>query len=147
MSATPTSRISLAQANTIIEGALAKGAAAGMKPLSVAVVDAGGHLIAFQRQDRASSMRLAIAQGKAAGALALGVSSRTIGTMAVDRPHFIAALGPLAANGLIPVAGGVIVVDKEGFPIGAVGVTGDTSDNDEIAALAGIAAAGLTAQA
>ena len=140
-------RISLAQANTIIEAALAKGAEAGMKPLSVAVVDAGGHLIAFQRQDRASSMRLAIAQGKAAGALALGVSSRTIGTMAVDRPHFIASLGPLAANGLIPVAGGVIVVDKEGFPIGAVGVTGDTSDNDEIAALAGIAAAGLTAQA
>lgn len=140
-------RISLAQANTIIEAALAKGAEAGMKPLSVAVVDAGGHLIAFQRQDRASSMRLAIAQGKAAGALALGVSSRTIGTMAVDRPHFIASLGPLAANGLIPVAGGVIVVDKEGFPIGAVGVTGDTSDNDEIAALAGITAAGLTAQA
>ncbi|MCA0405754.1 MAG: heme-binding protein [Proteobacteria bacterium] len=140
-------RIRLAQANTIIEAALAKGAEAGIKPLSVAVVDAGGHLIAFQRQDRASSMRLQIAQGKAAGALAMGVSSRTLGTMAVDRPHFIASLGPLAANGLIPVAGGVIVVDAEGFPIGAVGVTGDTSDNDEIAALAGIAAAGLTAQA
>ena len=139
------SRITLAQANTIIDAAFAKGAELKLKPLSVVVVDAGGHVQAFQRQDDASSMRLGIALGKAAGALALGVSSRKIGEMAAERPSFIASLGHLAANGLIPVAGGVIVKGPDGLPIGAVGVTGDTSDNDEVAALAGIAAAGLKA--
>ncbi len=134
-------RISLDKANTIITAAFAKAKDAGMKPL----VDAGGHVIAFQRQDGTSFLRLDIARGKAAGALALGVNSRKIGEMAAERPSFIASLGHLAANGLIPVAGGVIVKGPDGLPIGAVGVTGDTSDNDEIAALAAIAAAGLTA--
>jgi uncharacterized protein GlcG (DUF336 family) len=136
-------RISLDKANTIITATFAKGREAGMKPLSCVVVDAGGHVIAFQRQDGTSFLRLDIARGKAAGALALGVNSRRIGEMAAERPSFIASLGHLAANGLIPVAGGVIVKGPDGLPIGAVGVTGDTSDNDEIAALAGIAAAGL----
>jgi uncharacterized protein GlcG (DUF336 family) len=117
-----------------------------MKPLSCVVVDAGGHVIAFQRQDGTSFLRLDIARGKAAGALALGVSSRRIGEMAAERPSFVAALSHLAPGGLLPVAGGVIVKGPDGLPIGAVGVTGDTSDNDEIAALAGIAAAGLTPQ-
>ena len=139
------SRISLAQANAIIAGVFAKGSEAGFKPLSVAVVDAGGHLIAFQRADGASFARLQIAQGKAAGALALGVSSRKVGEMAVERPWFIGAFSAGAPHPVIPAAGAVIIVD-EGGAIGAVGVTGDTSDNDEIAALAGIAAAGLTAQ-
>src|SRR6478735_3249661 len=107
-------RIGLDKANTIISAAFAKGKDAGMKPLSCVVVDAGGHVIAFQRQDGTSFLRLDIARGKAAGALA-------------------------------PVAGGVIVKGPDGLAIGAVGVTGDTSDNDEVAALAGIAAAGLTA--
>lgn len=138
-------RISLDKANTIITAAFAKGKEAGMKPLSCVVVDAGGHVIAFQRQDGTSFLRLDIARGKAAGALALGVNSRRIGEMAAERPSFIASLGHSAAGGLIPVAGGVIVKGPDGLPIGAVGVTGDTSDNDEIAALAGIAAAGLTA--
>jgi uncharacterized protein GlcG (DUF336 family) len=138
-------RISLAQANTIIENAFAKGKEAGMKPLSCVVVDAGGHVIAFQRQDGTSFLRLDIARGKAAGALALGVNSRRIGEMAAERPSFIASLGPLAPGGLIPVAGGVIVTGPDKLPIGAVGVTGDTSDNDEIAVLAGIKAAGLNA--
>lgn len=141
------SRITLNQANTIIEAALAKGAELGLKPLSVSVLDAGGHMIAFQRQDRASSLRERIASGKASGALALGVSSRKIGEMAAERPSFVASLGAMATHGIIPAAGGVIVVDAEGLPIGAVGITGDTSDNDEACALAGIAAAGLTAQA
>ncbi|WCT72468.1 heme-binding protein [Sphingomonas naphthae] len=140
------SRISLAQANAIIAAALDKGGALGLKPLSVAVLDAGGHLIAFARQDGASTLRLQIASGKAGGALALGISSRKIADMAAERPSFVASLGPIAPHGVIPAAGGVIVVDGEGAPIGAVGVTGDTSDNDEICALAGIAAAGLTAQ-
>jgi uncharacterized protein GlcG (DUF336 family) len=140
------SRINLAQANALIGGALAAGAAAGMKPLSVAVVDAGGHLIAFQRADAASFARAQIATGKAAGALALGVSSRKVGEMAVERPWFIGAFASSAPHPVIPAAGAVIIVDASGEPIGAIGVTGDTSDNDEIAALGGIKAAGLIAQ-
>jgi uncharacterized protein GlcG (DUF336 family) len=139
-------RISLDKANTIISAVFTKGKDVDMKPLSAVVTDAGGHVIAFQRQDGTSFLRLDIALGKAAGALALGVSSRRIGEMAAERPSFVGALGNLAAGkGLLPVAGGVIVKGPDGLPIGAVGVTGDTSDNDEIAALAGIAAAGLTA--
>lgn len=141
------SRITLEQANTIIAAAFDKGRELGLKPLSVAVVDSGGHLIAFQRQDGASTMRLQIACGKAAGALALGISSRKIADMATERPSFIAALGPISHHGIIPAAGGIIVVDDHGRPIGAVGVTGDTSDNDETCAVAGIVAASLTAQA
>ena len=137
-------RITLAQANQIIETAFAKGKELNLKPLSVVVVDAGGHVQAFQRQDGASSMRLGIALGKAAGALALGVSSRKIGEMAAERPAFITAISGIPSHGLVPAAGGVIVKGADGFAIGAVGVTGDTSDNDEIAALAGIAVAGLT---
>ena len=140
------SRISLEQANRIIATAFAKGAELGLKPLSVAVLDPGGHLIAFQRADKASSWRLQIATGKAAGALGLGVSSRKIAEMAVDRPSFVAALGMAGPQGMIPAAGGIIVVDGAGVPLGAVGVTGDNSDNDEICALAGIEAAGLKAQ-
>ena len=138
--------ITLDQANRIASAAFAKGSELGLKPLSIAVTDAGGHLIAFQRQDGASNLRPQIATAKAAGALALGVSSRKIGEMAAERPSFVAALGPLASQGILPAAGGVIVVDDEGRAIGAVGITGDTSDNDEACALAGIAAAGLTAQ-
>ncbi len=140
------SRITLDQANRIISGAFAKGQELELNPLSVAVVDAGGHLIAFQRQDGASFGRLQIAQGKAAGALALGVSSRRVGDMAIDRPWFIGAFAASAPHAVIPAAGGMIVTDGDGFPIGGVGVTGDTSDNDELCTQAGIAAAGLTAQ-
>jgi uncharacterized protein GlcG (DUF336 family) len=138
--------ITLAQADAIIAGAFAKGTELGLKPLGIAVLDPGGHLIAFARADGASTLRPQIALGKAGGALGLGMSSRRIGDMALERPTFAASLGPVAPHGVIPAAGGVIVVDAAGTPIGAVGVTGDTSDNDEICALAGIAAAGLTAQ-
>jgi uncharacterized protein GlcG (DUF336 family) len=138
--------ITVAQANAIIAGVVAKAADSKMKPLTVAVVDAGGWLIAFQRSDGAPNLRPAIAIGKAAGAVGVGVSSRRLGEMAVERPHFIAAASAVAPQGLVPVAGGVIVVAEDGKTIGAVGVSGDTSDNDEIAALAGIAAAGLKAQ-
>ncbi|MGZ3275225.1 MAG: GlcG/HbpS family heme-binding protein [Caulobacteraceae bacterium] len=138
--------LTLDQANAIIAGAVAKGRALGLKPLTVAVVDGGGHLIAFQRSDGSPTLRPAIAIGKAAGAVGLGVPSRKIGEMAVERPHFVAAIGHLAADGLIPVAGGVNVIDGEGRIIGAVGVSGDTSDNDEVCATAGIGAAGLRAQ-
>jgi uncharacterized protein GlcG (DUF336 family) len=136
-------QIDLAAARKIIAGAFAKGQELNLKPLSVVVLDAGGHPVAFERQDGASLGRFAIATGKAAGALFLGLSSRKIGEMALERPTFLASLGPIAPGGIVPAAGGLIVTGAAGQPIGAVGVTGDTSDNDEVAALAGIAAAGL----
>lgn len=136
-------RLTLAQANAMIEATLAEGAKLGLKPLTVTVHDAGGHLIAVQRQDGASNLRPKLAAGKAAGALALGVSSRKIGEMAVERPHFIASVDTMGEGGMVPAAGGVIVADDSGAVLGAIGVTGDTSDNDEAAALAGIAAVGL----
>jgi uncharacterized protein GlcG (DUF336 family) len=139
--------ITLDQANTIIAAALAKGAELALKPLSVAVLCPGGHLIAFARQDGSSTLRPQIASGKAGGALALGISSRKIADMAAERPSFIASLGPISPLGVIPAAGGVIVTDSAGQVLGAVGITGDTSDNDEACALAGIAAAGLGARA
>ena len=137
-------RLTLDQANTLIDAALAKGAELGLKPLTVTVHDPGGHLIACQRQDGASNMRVKLAGGKACGALALGVSSRTIGEMAVDRPHFVASLHAMNEGGMVAAAGGVIVCDLEGNILGAIGVTGDTSDNDEVCALAAIGKLGLT---
>lgn len=138
-------RVSLDQANRIISGIFRTGSEMKLKPLSAVVLDPGGHVIAFQRQDGASIMRFQIATGKAFGALGLGVSSRKIGEMAAERPSFVASLGPIMPQGLIPVAGGVLVMEG-GEVIAAVGVTGDTSDNDESCALAGITAAGLKAQ-
>ena len=138
-------RISLEKANIIIAAAFSKGREMGLKPLSCVVTDAGGHVIAFQRQDGTSFLRLEIALGKAAGALALGVNSRRIGEMAQERPIFVANLGKVADKGLVPAAGGVIVKGADGAPIGAVGVTGDTSDNDEVCAIVGIVTAGLVA--
>jgi uncharacterized protein GlcG (DUF336 family) len=136
-------QLTLALANTIVDAAFAKGQLLGLKPLSVAVLDAGGHLIAFQRQDGSSTLRPQIAAGKAGGALALGVSSRKIAEMAAERPSFVASLGTIAPHGVIPAAGGLLIAGAGGVVIGAVGVTGDLSDNDELCALAGIAAAGL----
>jgi len=136
-------RLTLAQANALIEAAFAKGGELGLKPLTVTVHDPGGHLIACQRQDGASNMRVKLAGGKACGALALGVSSRTIGDMAVERPHFVAAIDTLSEGGLVPAAGGLIICDAEGLVLGAIGVTGDTSDNDEACALAAIQSLGL----
>ncbi len=141
------SRITLDQASKVIEGAFARAKELELKPLGVAVLDAGGHLIAFQRQDGASTGRLQIATGKAAGALFLGLSSRKVADMAAERPTFLASVGPIAPAGVVPAAGGIIVVDDEGLPIGAVGISGDLSDKDEMCAIAGIEAAGLEAQA
>jgi uncharacterized protein GlcG (DUF336 family) len=138
------SQITLDKANAVIAAAFAKGRELSLRPLSIAVVDAGGHVIASQRQDGTSFGRLQIAHGKAAGALALGVSSRQVGVLAEERPWFVGALVASAPHPMIPAAGAVIVVDTAGHPVGAVGVTGDTSDNDEICAIAGVEAAGLT---
>ncbi len=138
--------LTLDQARTIITAALARGHAEGFKPLSVAVLDAGGHLAAFEREDGSSNMRFQIAHGKAHGALALGVGSRALMERAESQPYFVAAAAAAIGGAMVPVPGGVLVLDDDGTTLGAVGVTGDVSDNDEIAAVAGIEAAGLAAE-
>ncbi len=136
--------LTLAQAQTIVSAALAHARANKFAPMGVVVLDARGVLKAYAAEDGTSLRRSDIAIGKAHGALAMGVGSRTLGKRAEERPHFVAAVTHAVGGSLIPVAGGVLIKGEGGF-IGAVGVTGDTSDNDEAAALAGIAAAGLTA--
>jgi uncharacterized protein GlcG (DUF336 family) len=137
--------ISLEQARAIVAAAREHGRAHGFKPLTVVVLDAGGHFVAMEREDGSGYGRPQIAQGKAAGALAMGTSSRALGEMAADRPTFIAALSVAWDGKLIPAAGGVLVRDAAGVLLGAVGVSGDLSDKDEEAALSGIQAAGLHA--
>jgi len=135
----------LDQARRIIAAALEKGAALGLKPLSVAVLDAGGNLKAFERQDGASVLRFQVAHGKAFGAIGMGIGSRALFERAQQQPYFVQALNGLAGGAVVPVPGGVLVKTAAGAIVGAVGVTGDTSDNDEICAIAGIEAAGLVA--
>lgn len=135
----------LAKANRIIATSFARGKELGLQPLTTVVLDAGGHLIAMQRQDGASMLRFEIANGKAFGALALGMGSRKVSAIAVDRPHFMEGLSGVSGGRIVPVPGGVLIRDKKGMILGAVGITGDTSDNDEICAIAGIEAAGFVA--
>jgi uncharacterized protein GlcG (DUF336 family) len=135
--------LTLDDARTIIAAARAAGREHSMQPLSVAVLDRGGHLLAFEREDGASNMRFQVAHGKAHGALALGVGSRALMARAEQQPYFVNAVTAAIGGALIPVPGGVLV-RAGGETIGAVGVTGDTSDNDELAAVAGIEAAGFT---
>lgn len=139
--------LTLESAQSIISDAFAAGARHGFKPLTVVVLDAGGHVIAAARQDGASNNRFEIAQGKAYGALALGMGSRAIMERAEQQAYFIAAVTAAVGGRLIPVPGGVLVRGQDGTVLGAVGITGDTSDNDETAATTAIEAAGLTAQA
>lgn len=138
--------LTLAAANSIIAAALEEGARAGLKPLTVAVLDAGGHLKAFQKQDGASMLRYEIAFGKAYGSLAVGMGSRWLDKTAKERPHFIEGLTAVAGGRIVAVPGGVLIRDEAGALLGAVGITGDTSDNDETCAVAGIEAAGFVAQ-
>lgn len=137
------SKLTLSMAQTMVSAALAKAADLGLKPLTVAVMDAGGHLVALARQDGSSIMRPQIASGKAFGALAMGTGTRWLNANAETRPHFVQALNGVAGGAIVPVAGGVLVKSADGEVLGAIGVTGDSSDNDEICALAGIAAVGL----
>lgn len=136
--------LSLAVAREIVAAARTAGREHGFAPLSVVVLDAGGHVTAFEREDGASNMRFQIAYGKAHGALALGIGSRALMVRAEQQPFFIAAATAAVGGALIPVPGGVLVQDGNGRTLGAVGVSGDSSDHDETAAVAGITAAGLT---
>jgi len=138
--------ITLAQATIIIEAALGKGRELVLKPLSVVVLDNRASLVAAMSEDGVSQMRARIAHGKANAAIALGLGTRALMNRAEQQAYFIQAINGLAGGDMVPVPGGVLIRDDAGQLLGAIGVSGDTSDNDEAAALAGIAAAGLIAQ-
>ncbi len=139
------SSVTLSRANKIIRVAFATAQEKGLKPLAICVYDAGGNLKAFQAQDGTSIGRFAIAGGKARGALAVGAGSRWLHKQAESRPHFVAGVSSVIEGGVIPGPGGVIARDKSGRIIAAVGVSGDTADNDEMVAVAGIESCGLAA--
>jgi uncharacterized protein GlcG (DUF336 family) len=137
--------LTLEQAQIIIDTALKHGADNKFQPLAVLVLDARGVLKAYAAQDGTSLRRAEIAQGKAHGALSFGIGSRALAKRAATSPHFIAAVTHAVGGSLVPVPGGVLIRAVDNSIIGAVGISGDNSDNDEAAAIAGIAAAGLTA--
>ena len=139
-------KVTLEQANKIIEAGQAKGRDLGIGPLTMVVLDDGGHLVSMQRENKSGIMRFEIAFGKAWGGLAIGRSSRANETDFLTREHFGVAIAAASGGRVIPVAGGVLIRDADGNVAGAVGVTGDSSDNDEACAVAGIEAAGLSPQ-
>ncbi|MFH1488463.1 MAG: heme-binding protein [Pseudomonadota bacterium] len=141
------SRLTLEQVSTILDAALAKGAELGFQPLTVVVLDDGGNIKGLKRADGAGPFRPQVAMGKAWGAVGMGVPSRVLEQRAIERPHFVNALAAASDGRVIPVAGGVLIRDAGGEIIGSVGISGDTSDNDETCAVSGIEAAGLTADA
>jgi uncharacterized protein GlcG (DUF336 family) len=132
-------------ARQLIAAARESGTKRGLKPLSIIVLDAGGQVRAFERENGASNARFEIAFGKANGALALGIGSRALMARAEQQPYFIGAVAGAIGGALVPVPGGVLVQSGDGELIGAVGITGDSSDNDEAAAVDAIEAAGLIA--
>jgi uncharacterized protein GlcG (DUF336 family) len=138
-------QLTLAAAQKAIEVALAYSREKKLAPMAFAVLDARGVLKAYAAEEGTALRRADIAIGKAYGALSMGVGSRTLGKRAEERPHFIAAVTHAVGGSMIPVAGGVLIRGENKSIIGAIGATGDSSDNDEAAALAGLAAAGLTA--
>jgi uncharacterized protein GlcG (DUF336 family) len=138
--------IGLETAKSITAGVRAAGRDHGLKPLTVVVLDAGGHVVSVEREDGSSNNRFEIAFGKAYGALALGMGSRSLMARAEQQAYFITAAAAAIGGRLVPVPGGVLVKDDSGSVVGCVGVSGDTSDNDELAAMAGITSASLVPQ-
>jgi uncharacterized protein GlcG (DUF336 family) len=137
--------VTLQQASTILDAALKKGREANCAPLTVAVLDAGGHLVAFKREDKSGILRFDIAFGKAWGALGMGLGSRTLFERAEKTPMFFTTLAAASGGRVVTNPGGVLIKNANGDIIGAVGISGDTSDKDEACAIAGIEAAGLKA--
>ena len=137
--------IDLAQATAIVDKALSHGRTLALPPLTVAVLDAAGVLVSFKREDGSSLLRPEIAQAKAYGTLAMGIGSRAIAQRASVAPAFVSAVNALAGGRLIPVPGGVLIRSRAKAIIGAVGITGATSEQDEACAVAGIESLGLIA--
>ncbi|MEX2495332.1 MAG: heme-binding protein [Woeseia sp.] len=138
--------MTLERAQVILSAAVEHAEKIGTAPLTIAVIDTGGHLKALWRQDGASTLRPEMATAKARTAIGLGKSSRKVAEDAQARPAFIGALATLAEGNILPAAGGVLAFAADGVLAGAVGITGDTSDRDEECAIAGIEAAGLVPQ-
>src|SRR5215472_4437042 len=137
--------LTLAQASIFVDKALEKGRDLRLKPLTVAVLNAGGHLTALKREDGSSLLRPEIAGGKAWGALGMGFGGREFARRAAANPAFIQALSAASGGRIIPVPGGVLIRNRTGEIIGAVGISGDVSENDETCAVYGIESAGLAA--
>ena len=137
------SKLTLAQANKIVEVAFSKAREMKVKPLAVAVLDEAGHVRSLQRQDNASMLRNDVAIGKAAAAVGMGIASRTLLERAQGNPHFFGALSAVTQGKVIPQTGAVVIKDKDGNIIGAAGASGGTGDEDEAVCIAGIEAAGL----
>jgi uncharacterized protein GlcG (DUF336 family) len=140
--------VNLAAARSIIEASLKLARERNFQPLAIVVLDGGGHLVALEREDGASINRPEVAIGKASGALGMGLGSREIARRASANPAFVSALMSIFPHGVVPVPGGVLIRPPggEGLAIGAVGISGDTSDNDEACAVHGIETAGLVAE-
>ncbi len=138
------SALSLAQADSIATGTLAKGRELGFAPLTVAVLDAGGHVVVLKRDDGSSIMRPELATAKAWGALGMGFGGRELERRAQKMPGFFSALNAISEGRMAPVAGSALLRDSAGQLVGAIGVSGDTSDNDEICLITAVRAAGLT---
>ncbi|MGB3556353.1 MAG: heme-binding protein [Jannaschia sp.] len=139
--------LSLRRARQIIKATLARGRDMECKPLSVVILDTGGHVKAFEREDGAAPGRFPIAEGKAYGAVMMGMAGRAQMARAEAQAYFMAAANGAYGGKVVPVPGGILVRDRKGAVMGAVGVTGDTSENDALCGLAGIEAAGLTGEA
>ena len=138
------SSLGLATATRITDEALRLRQQHGLLPLAVSVLDAGGNIVSFRREDGCGVLRHDIAHGKAWGALGMGMATRQIRDRLSNRPTFQAALAAAAGGRFIPTPGGVLIVDTHGQAIGAVGISGDASDKDEFCAIEAIRAAGLT---
>ena len=136
-------KLTLAQANKIIEAAFAEARKTKVKPLAVAVLEEAGHVRSLQREDGASMFRNDVATGKAWAAVGMGASSRTLLQRAKENPHFYGALSATAQGKFLPQTGAVLIKDKDGNILGAAGASGGTGDEDEAVCIAGIAAAGL----
>ncbi len=141
------SRLTLKQANTIIEKAFAKAREMKIKPLGVVVVDDSGNIKSAQREDGASMFRIDIARGKAWASVAMGFSGRALAIRAKNNPNFFITLAAASGGKFLPQTGGVLIKDKDGEIIGAAGATGALADEDEACCIAGIEQAGLTADA
>ncbi|MGH6618165.1 MAG: GlcG/HbpS family heme-binding protein [Alphaproteobacteria bacterium] len=136
--------VPLAQASTVVDAAIAAARKAGLNPLTVVVLDAGGHMVAVKREDRSGILRVEVATGKAYAALGMGVPTRLLRDRLGDRPNFVSGLSAASDGRFIAVPGGVLIREKDGAILGAVGISGDASDKDEYCAIEGVKAAGLT---
>ena len=135
--------VSLAQASSIVDATLEKARELKQMPQTVVVLDTGGHLVCAKREDGSGIIRFEAAVGKAYGALGMGWGSRTMMERAAQNPNFLTSIVAASGGRLVPNPGGVLIRDAGNVIVGAVGISGDTGDNDEIIAVAGIEAAGL----